>query len=132
MLCLTEVEYHYSPSIYTMNERRTIFKVEISFIKRNKTGLLKAKTVSIKFFNFYWPKIPEQFWCRTLLVSESPPNPSTTISTYKNMQYCYFLHTITNQNTFYSFERCNFTEMLPLKIGIIQRAVCHWRAFPSV
>lgn len=44
-----------------MNERRTIFKVEISFIRQNKTGLLKAKTVSIKFFNFYWPKIPEQF-----------------------------------------------------------------------
>lgn len=115
MLCLTEVEYHYSPFIYAMNERRTIFKVEISFIRQNKTGLLNAKTVSIKFFNFYWPKIPEQFSCSTLLVSESPPNPSTTISTYENMQYCYFLHTITNQNTFYSFERYNFTEMLPLK-----------------
>lgn len=41
MLYLLEVEYHYIPFIYTMNKRRTIFKVEISFIKQNKTGLLK-------------------------------------------------------------------------------------------
>lgn len=34
-----------------------------------------------------------------------------------------FSNTITNQDTFYSFESYNFTEMFPLKIGIIQRAI---------
>lgn len=37
-----QVEYHYIPFIYTM-KKRTIFKVEISFLRQSKTGLLKHK-----------------------------------------------------------------------------------------
>lgn len=55
MLCL-KVEYYYIPSIYTMNKRRTIVKVEISFIQQNKTGLLKAQAVSTKLFYFLLAK----------------------------------------------------------------------------